>query len=330
MPSMTPPAPSPTTPPTPPALGELTAAQAKVLALLCKPLPVDQVADVSTWNRQQVVQLAEQHGLRIGAGGRARHPDGPQVLAAIEAAAIRTAYTLSSPAPDRPGRPGTAHADGPAAGPAGSQGHAPARDDGKDEHGTDGPQAQQTGSRVEQLRTALIDDLLAAAAGYEGFPRVAAAAARVDAAVAVLRERLIAAEQARTQADADVKARAAAQAEVQRLRAELAAAEQHARQVGVKVPRRTSTSATGGAVGASRSHKPGLPSGAGPRGTIRRFWPGTDYTPRAVREWAHANGMGDKVPRTGGFLPDEVVEAALAAGHGKGHQIGRPDGRAGR
>jgi len=299
--------------------GDLTAAQAKVLALLCKPLAVDKVCDVSTWSRQQVVKLAERHGLRIGHAGMARHPGGPAALAAVEAVATRAAYALtspaptSSPAPSSPARPRTAETDGfttdsTTDGVAGR---------GNREDGNKDDKTREPGDRVERLRTALIDDLLAAAVDYEDVPRIASAAAKVDAAVTVLRERLIAAEQARAQDEADATARAQAAAQVDKLRAELAAAEEQARNLGVKVSRRARNAAgNGGADGPGAGKRP---SGSKPRGTDRRFWPGTDYTPRAVRQWARANGMADLVPAVGAFLPDQVVEAALAAGHA--HQI---------
>lgn len=289
---------SPATTPAAPTLGELPLASLKVLALLCKPLPINQVCDVSTWPRRKVEELARAQGLRIGYGGRARHPDGPHALAAIEAAATRAIYTLT--------RPHARHAD--TADGAAEPLEQPRNRDGDGDAAVTSPAGTGAGGehdgiardRAEWLRTAPIDALLSAAAEYDA-ARITAAAAKVDAAVTVLRDRLIAAERDRVQAEAAAK--------VGQLRAELAAAERQARQLGAKLPRRT-TRAVGKPARRAR-----------PRGTDRRFWPGSDYTPRAVREWARANQMGDQVPPAGAFLPDHVVEAALAAGHGKADQL---------
>jgi hypothetical protein len=143
--------------------------------------------------------------------------------------------------------------------------------------------------RTGELQTADLPTLLKTAAQVDTRP-VKLAVARVTAAIEQLRERLIVTEQQRLQEEAATAVRQEAVREVQRLQAELASALQRARDVGARIPTTARKESSG-----------------------RRFQPGRDYDPKAVRAWAREVGRTDQVPQYGRYLPDTIITAYLTA-----------------
>uniref|UniRef100_UPI003F491A4A hypothetical protein n=1 Tax=Sphaerisporangium sp. CA-236357 TaxID=3240030 RepID=UPI003F491A4A len=155
--------------------------------------------------------------------------------------------------------------------------------------------------RVNQVAQAEVSELLQLA---EACPdaRVRKASQAVTASVQALRDRLADYESTAAQRLAAESARVQAEADIARLTAELTQAKARLKDASGKTGRTPRQSAT---------TKPAAKTSAG----ARRYQPGSDYDTSTARAWAKANGYADALPKSGRYVPDEVIDAMRAEQH---------------